>query len=133
MKPVSPLMLLAVSSGGVVGSLLRYSAGLAAPVRSGEVPWSTLAVNVVGAALLGLLAGALERHPRPLLRALLGTGVLGGFTTFSGLECELRLLGADGDGGAFVAYLVLSLAVGLAACAGTLRLGRRLAGDGQTV
>lgn len=132
MKPVSPSMLLAVCSGGVVGGLLRYLVGLAAPARTGAIPWTTLAVNVAGAALLGLLAGVLERHPRPLLRAMLGSGVLGGFTTFSGFECELRLLGAQEDRGAFAGYLVLSLVAGLVACAGMLRVGRRLVPDRET-
>jgi CrcB protein len=72
---------LLVAAGGAVGALARHAMGQLL-ARFPGTPWSTMVVNVVGCALLGILAGAVPdgRHP---LRLALGVGVLGGFTTFS--------------------------------------------------
>ena len=76
-------MLAAVAVGGSAGSAARYEVALLLPHDAGTgVPWATLAVNAVGCLLIGVLIVLVEgRHP--LLRPLLGVGVLGGFTTFS--------------------------------------------------
>lgn len=66
---------------GVAGALARYGVGLAMGTRLGlRAPWGVLAVNLVGAFLLGLLVGA---HPSDVAVVALGTGFLGSFTTFS--------------------------------------------------
>ena len=125
--------LLAVSAGGMLGSLARYAVGLAWPVESGALPWSTLGVNLLGALLLGLLVGTLEVRPRPLLRAGLGAGFLGGFTTFSALEGELHALASAGGVEVAGAYAAASLLAGPLAALVGLRLGRSAgwAGEGS--
>jgi CrcB protein len=69
-------LLAAVAAGGALGSAARHGLDLALPQ-----PWATVVVNVSGCLLIGALV-ARHRHAA-LLRAFLGTGVLGGYTTFS--------------------------------------------------
>ena len=80
--------------GGAIGVALR--AALLLPLESADsdlvLPAVTLAINVAGSFLLGILVGwAGERHP--LFRAFVGTGVLGGFTTYSAFAVQLVELG----------------------------------------
>lgn len=89
-----------VLAGGAVGTGLREAVVLTVPPVGG-VPLAILAVNVVGAFLLGvLLDGIARRGPdrgrRRSVRLLLGTGVLGGFTTFSALAVDTAGLLAAG-------------------------------------
>lgn len=118
--PVLPLVLV-VAFGGVVGSLGRYGVAVLLPHGRAELPVSTLLVNVVGCFLLGVLVA--RRPDAPWLRPFLGTGVLGGFTTFSACALETdRLL--DRAPGLAVLYLALSLGLGLGAAALGLRVRR---------
>ena len=80
-----PLTLLAVALGGAVGTLLRAIADLVIPEAG--LPWSTVAVNLIGSLVLGILAGrAAARDVWPdWLREGVQTGLLGGFTTYSAL------------------------------------------------
>lgn len=75
----------AVSAGGGIGAAARYGAGLLWPATPGTLPVTTLLVNVVGCALMGVLMALITEpgSPHRLLRPFLGTGILGGFTTFS--------------------------------------------------
>lgn len=94
--------------GGAAGALARHALAVAAPLGPGG---TLLVANVLGCLLLGLLAG---RTRDPALRALLGTGVLGGFTTMSAVTVEP------------VGWvLVGSLGGGIAAAALGLRLGQK--------
>lgn len=115
--------------GGGGGAVLRYLAGLALGRWSQHFPWGTFAINVAGSFLLGLLFGltyAREfRHEREL-SLLLGTGVLGGFTTFSTFELEGYSLLSGGHGGTALLYLGGSVVAGLAAAALGAWLGHRL-------
>lgn len=79
----------AVAAGGALGALARHGAGVALPS-----PWATFAINVVGCLLIGvLLVLVVEWRPAPpLVRPFLGTGVLGGFTTFSTYAVDVHLL-----------------------------------------
>ncbi|MHC2998352.1 CrcB-like protein [Microbacterium sp. HJ5] len=72
--------------GGALGVVAR--AGILAAVSDEAiVPWVTLAINAVGSFALGVVVGLLDdRHPHA--RAFLGTGVLGGFTTYSAFAVE---------------------------------------------
>ncbi|GAA1893338.1 fluoride efflux transporter FluC [Lapillicoccus jejuensis] len=118
-----------VALGGVVGSLGRWGVALGLPTAHHGLPWATLLVNVSGSLALGLLLGLLGRLPRahPLWRPALGTGVLGGWTTFSTLTSETRDLLGHAPGVA-LAYVALSLLLGLAAALAGLRLATRLPG-----
>jgi CrcB protein len=104
-----------VALGGAAGGLLRWGADQVVPDGDG-VPATTLTVNVLGAALLALLPALLHRLPADraaLLGPALGTGLLGGFTTFSAYAVQVRTLAADGQA-------VLAAATALATLLGCL-------------
>ena len=92
--------MLAVGLGGFVGSVARYRLGGLVLHHSlgSRFPFSTLAVNLAGCLLVGLLAGWIEHRGAlgPNVRLLLVTGFCGGFTTFSAFGLEtLYLLRRD--------------------------------------
>lgn len=112
--------LLLVFAGGSIGTAARLAVGLWMP-DAGGFPVATLAVNVLGALLIGILAARLPQTTG--LRVFLGTGVLGGFTTYSAFMTGTVALWSDAPLLAFV-YAVGSLILGLGAAALGLRLGR---------
>ena len=115
--------LLLVGLGGAVGSILRYLVSLLALAALGDgFPWGTLAVNVIGSAGIGAMAGSGVQGPA---RLLLVTGGLGGFTTFSAFSLDAALLWERTPWLA-VLYVLASLAGGFAGCAAGL-LGSRAA------
>jgi CrcB protein len=119
-------VLAVVAAGGALGALARWGVGLALPTHPGALPWPTLAVNVLGCLLMGVLLGVLSRRrAHPLLRPFAGTGVLGGFTTFSGYAVDG--LGLP-DLGSTAGYLAGTLVGALAATALGLWGGRRIGG-----
>lgn len=92
---------LLVALGGGLGALARWGLTTVGP----EMPWSTLTINLVGSFLIGLLWARVPDGPRWWLW---GTGVLGGFTTFSALAAETVAL----DPSAAAGYLVATLTLG---------------------
>ncbi|PFG44709.1 CrcB protein [Isoptericola jiangsuensis] len=125
-----PRLLALVAAGGALGSVLRYAVALALPHASAGWPWPTFTVNFVGAFVLGWLLETLARRgpESPRLRAVrlfAGTGVLGGFTTYSALGLELTRLAQDGAWGVAVAYAAATLAVGTTAALAGVLLGSR--------
>lgn len=128
--PPSTVSVLAVISvGGVIGALARYQAGRSWPVPPAGFPWSTVAVNVSGCLLIGVLLTVLTERPgaHPLIRPFLATGVLGGYTTFSTYTVDLHRLVTTGHAGTAGLYLVGTLAAALAATTLGMQLGRRAA------
>lgn len=117
--------LIAVVVGGLVGTGLRLAIDLLLPHADDGLALSTLIVNVVGAFALGQLVGRLWPTAAPWLRAGLGAGLLGSFTTFSALATSLIALAATGQWMLALAYAVATLVLGLAAAALGLRLGHR--------
>jgi len=117
----------AVALGGMAGASARYGVSRLITVPAGGFPWATLTVNVTGAFAIGLLVAVLTAHRSQslLLRALLGTGVLGGYTTFSTLSVETDVLVKDGRTGIAIAYIAATLVAGLAAVALGAAAGRR--------
>ena len=110
-----PRTVLVVALGGLVGALLRVAVGQAWPV--GVFPWSTLAVNVSGSAVLAFLPALAAVHRRPLLAPFLGTGVLGGYTTLSTASSEAVALGEDGRPLLALVYAAATLVACLVAVA----------------
>lgn len=124
-----------VAFGGALGAASRSGvASLLAGVGGGGLV-ATQAVNLAGAFALGLLLGTLEAiGPRPRLRAFLGIGVLGSFTTFSTLVAEARAIAEATSPGVALAFLLASVALGLAAfvAGGTLARRGRLGGGASS-
>lgn len=118
-----------VALGAAVGAVLRHVVQQLTHVRrDAVVPWGTLAVNLAGAFVLGLLVGAWSvRAPHPDAVLLVGTGVLGAFTTYSALANETVALDAAGRRRHAVAYLAGTVTAGLALAALGLVAGRALA------
>lgn len=120
--------LLVVMAAGAVGVGLRYLLGAAITDRAGDgFPWSTLAINVVGAFALGLVAALLAQGTgdHDLLRPAIGIGLLGGFTTFSAFALETVTLYEDGYLARAAVYVGATNLVGIAALVLGLALGRR--------
>ena len=109
--------LLIVVAGSFVGGMLRYLISLFAKSACGVAfPWGTLAVNLIGSFVIGLVYALFARygsvsHPACLL---LATGVCGGFTTFSAFANEGLAMLQDGNLWAFAAYVLVSVLAGVA-------------------
>lgn len=119
--------LLLVALGGALGAGARYSLGGWLTDRWGtSFPWHTLVINAGGAFLLGvLMAVSLGRGGvSQSWRLFLGSGILGGFTTFSTLSYESITLIAEGSTVAGVANMFGSGLIGLAAVALGVVVGR---------
>jgi CrcB protein len=105
---------------GGVGSVARFgvATALGARLASTGFPWGTLAVNLVGSALLAALvqvASASDAVP-PTLRVALAVGFLGGFTTYSAFSNETLALLQRGDTALALGYVATTLIGCLAAC-----------------
>ncbi|OEJ98077.1 chromosome condensation protein CrcB [Streptomyces thermolilacinus SPC6] len=109
----------AVALGGALGAGARYGVAVALPTGQDGFPWATLWTNVAGCALMGVFMALLDeaRRPHRLLRPLVGTGMLGGFTTFSAYALETRALLEGGRAVTAFAYLAGTLVAALLAVA----------------
>lgn len=111
-----------VAAGGAIGSVLR--ALLTTAVPSTRMPWTTIAVNVVGSFVIGWVMARLGGAPgRPNVHAFWVVGVCGGFTTFSAFSWQTVAQMQKGDWAAAMANVFLS--VGL--CLGATWLGWKFA------
>jgi len=117
---VTPSIVAVVALGSAVGASARWLCGELAP-DGGGFAWTTLAVNVTGSLLLGLL---LHRTPPDHVHRVvfLGPGVLGGFTTLSAYAEQIRDLLADGRVLLGLSYAVASLL----SCVAAVALARNL-------
>lgn len=121
----SAVAVVLIAIGGSLGALLRGLAQLPQPALPGW-PWATLLVNMSGSAALAFLLVCLARRfqtatwPRPLL----GTGVLGGYTTFSTFAVGFVELAHHGRPGWAVSYLAATTLGCLLAASGGLLVGR---------
>ena len=120
----------AVFVGGVLGTALRYLLATSLPV-SAEL--TTFVINIVGSFVLGLLVSLVwVKESTPMwLKAGLGTGVLGGFTTFSAIAIDaavtLPVIGTESTASALatIGFLLLEIVIGLLAAWAGLALGAR--------
>ena len=137
-RGVDAALLGVIAGGGAIGAEARYTVSLWVPHR-GAIPWQTLAVNVFGCFLIGVLMVCITEIwvAHRLLRPFLGVGVLGGFTTMSTYAVEVRTLLESGRVGAGLAYLggtvmtgLISVVLGVSATRWVSVTARRLgAGD----
>ncbi|MGW1838109.1 fluoride efflux transporter CrcB [Streptomyces sp. BBFR2] len=118
----------AVALGGALGACARYGATLLWPTPDGGFPWTTLVVNSAGCAVIGVFMVIITEvwAAHRLVRPFFGTGVLGGFTTFSTYAVEIQRLVADGRARAGLAYLALTLVAALVSVTLAATVTRRL-------
>lgn len=115
---IDPLALLAVAGGGGVGGIARLAVGDLVARRLGTgFPWGTLAVNLSGALLMGMLVGGLGLPGPEAGRSwsLLAIGLLGGYTTVSSFSLQSLSLWQQRRTAAALGYVVLTFAAGLMA------------------
>lgn len=119
--------LTAIFAGGFAGAVARFELERVLPVSTGDWPWSTFIVNVVGAFALGYFTTRLqERLPLSAYRRpLLGTGFCGALTTFSTMQLELLQMLDEGLLALAAAYAGISIAAGFLAVAVATNLVRR--------
>lgn len=131
LPPTRNVVLVAV--GGAVGASARVAVSAVVPAAQGGWPWATLAANLSGALLLGLLLRVIGESLTGGVwaRPLIGTGIIGAFTTFSTLSLEIERLASAGRIVVAVGYAGTTLAGGLlavwvgSAAAVALRRSRR--------
>jgi CrcB protein len=102
-----------IYAGGMIGALVRVSLSEAAPHASGEWPWATFAVNMIGALLIGYFVARLHDHPEDsLAHPFLTTGICGTLTTFSTLQLELFQMIDTGHVLLAAGYVAATIAAG---------------------
>ena len=127
--PRTAALLGLVVLGGAVGAAGRAALVLPIPpdAPAFALPMTTTAINVIGSLLLGVVVGVLGSGS-PRLRAFLGTGILGGFTTYSAFAVQVVGF-ADGRASVALVLAVASLLLGAAGALAGLIIGRRYARD----
>lgn len=117
-------MVAAVAVGGMAGASARFALLELWPPGPDDFPLTTLLINVVGCAVMGLFMTVTDHVKRHhLLRPFFGTGVLGGFTTFSTFSGELEQLVGRGDARVALIYLVVTMVATLGGVAVGAALG----------
>src|SRR6476661_8743928 len=127
------MIYLLIAVGGAVGSVFRYIVGRAVQGSSASgFPIGTMVVNISGCFLIGiLLRQFLNMQVSPELRAFLIVGFCGGFTTFSTFSAETLGLIEGGEYGRATGYVILSVALCLAATFAGMTAMRLIAGTGN--
>jgi CrcB protein len=117
----------AVAAGGALGSMARHGVNIFfAHVLERAIPYATATVNLVGSAMIGLLAALIATgrlHMSSETRTFVFVGILGGFTTFSSFMFDTFTLGHGGDHATAFWNVALQIAFGLAAVWAGYRLG----------
>lgn len=123
--------ILYVALGGALGASARHLLGMAALKALGPgYPYGTMAANVIGGFLMGLLAGwlALKVSGGANLRLFLGVGLLGGFTTFSAFSLDAFLMYEKKAYGSLLGYVGGSVILSIGALMIGLILARKVFG-----
>lgn len=130
-------LLAAVGLGGAVGTGARAALSWALPTAEGAWPWATFAANITGAFALGALLAWLvaygpghsqHRTRARVIRAAVGAGLLGSWTTYSALAVETVALHHSGETWMAGSYVVATVALGFVAAWAGARLVRVMAG-----
>ena len=121
---------LLVAAGGALGAMLRHSVGYAAVrLPLGGAAGATLLVNIVGSALMGVLMAWLMHRQGPSQGAwlmFLGTGLLGGFTTFSAFSREVVIMMESGAYMRALSYALVSVIVSVLALMAAFYITRKV-------
>ncbi len=113
-----------VGLGGAVGAMLRYAIGLI-PYK-GDFPVPTLAINLLGALLIGFISGIADKKLSDNAVLFLKTGVCGGFTTFSTFSLEAYKLFEAHRSVLAVTYTILSVTLCLAGVFAGICLSKKI-------
>ena len=103
---------LAIGIGGFIGAILRaYTAGIVNHSFKHDIPFGTMAVNLIGSFILGILIGLIQYGiiQNPYLKSLLTTGLMGAFTTFSTFAVESFFLMKNGLIMESLVYILLNV------------------------
>ncbi|NYI42742.1 fluoride efflux transporter FluC [Demequina lutea] len=128
---LQPQLLAFVMLGGAAGATARWQVSAAFASKPEHWPWATFAINIVGSLLLGLLLETTLRSGpdagwRRGIRVGVGTGFLGGFTTYSTFIVETDRLVSTGHLWVGAAYAAVSIIVGVVAAMAGIALARTL-------
>ncbi|WP_217242582.1 fluoride efflux transporter CrcB [Streptomyces sp. AC555_RSS877] len=117
-----------VALGGALGATARYAAAVWWPAQPGGFPWATFWTNVAGCAVIGVFMVVITDvwAAHRLVRPFFGTGVLGGFTTFSTYAVDIQKLIDSGHPRTGLAYLFATLVAALTAVWLTVAATRRV-------
>ncbi|NUR94328.1 MAG: fluoride efflux transporter CrcB [Kribbellaceae bacterium] len=123
-----PVVIGVIAAGGAIGATARYLVGLAWPTPPGGFPYGTLVINIVGCGLIGILMVLVTDvlTQQRLIRPFVGTGVLGGFTTFSTYAVDVERLITGRHAGTALLYLVATVVGALLAVRTTVTATRAL-------
>ena len=121
-------IVLLVGFGSFIGGMSRYLVTLFVQNKIlSTFPYGTLAVNIIGCFLIGVIYGLSERgNMNPEWRLFLATGIMGGFTTFSSFSNETVSMLHDAEYLPAFSYVAFSVIVGLAATFGGISLMKYL-------
>lgn len=122
-----------VAAGGALGTTLRAVLESAAPAQPGRWPATTFAINLVGSFVLGallelLVASGPDEGWRRQVRLGAGTGVVGGFTTYSTFIIEVERLLTGGAAATGIGYALISVLAGVACAVLGIAAARWVAG-----
>jgi CrcB protein len=128
-EPHLSSLVAAVAIGGVAGAEARYGLQAALPHDSAQWPWATLLINISGCLLIGVLMVVVTElvDAHPLIRPLLGVGVLGGYTTFSTYTVDVITLVQAGRWPLAVGYLLATPVFAVLAAAAGAAITRMIA------
>lgn len=122
--------LFAIALGGASGALLRHfsNAAVMHAMPGAAFPWGIFLINIVGSALMGVMAGLFAHvgEVPPAFKAFLTVGLLGGFTTFSAFSLDAVLMLQKGQMAAAALYIGGSVLLSVAALYGGMLLVRGL-------
>lgn len=129
--PVHPGWLGVILVGGMIGTAIRAGLETAFASPSGGVPWATFGINISGAFLLGTLLETLSATGRDVgwrrtVRLGVGTGALGGYTTYSTFAVETMTLLQGGAWLVGTAYALGSVTLGFTAALAGITLARAI-------
>jgi CrcB protein len=122
-----------ILAGAMIGTSARAALEAAWPATPGAWPWTTFWINLSGSLVLGALleflaASRLDANRQRGLRLGLGTGLIGGFTTYSTFAAETAALGTSGAFLLSLGYALVSVTAGVLLAASGMLLARRLVG-----